>query len=135
MFGGTNSFMLNPMNPTGSSPQSLQLVRDVIPDLGQRLGRFTVLHEPADPDLQVFFHEHVASVVTDLEQAFARNDLTAVYRLGHSLKGVGGSVGYPEISALGERVEETARAGQGVEARQLADTLARWLSLVRENAP
>ena len=135
MFGGVLSFMLNHMNPTGFSPQSLQLVRDVIPDLGQRLGRFTVLHEPADPELQTFFHEHVAGVVADLEQAFAQNDLTAAYRLGHSLKGVGGSVGYPEISALGERLEETARAGQGVEARQLADALARWLILAQERAP
>ena len=127
--------MINLMNPTGFTPRSLQLVSEVIPDLGQRLGRFTVLHEPADPDLQSFFHEHVAGVLTELQKAFAHDDLTAVYRHGHSLKGVSGSVGYPEISALGERLEETARAGQGAEARQLVEALTRWLALVKEVAP
>lgn len=127
--------MLKFMNPTGSTPRSLQIVYEVIPDLGQRLGRFTVLQGPADHDLQVFFHEHVAGVITELQKAFAQDDLNAVYRHGHSLKGVSGSVGFPEISALGERLEEMARAGQGAEARLLVEALTRWLALAQEKAP
>ncbi len=101
-----------------------------MPDLDQRIGRFTVLTEPADSDLQQFFHEHVAGVLPELRAALERADMTAVYRQAHGMKGAGGSVGYPEISALSERLEETAKADQAAEALRLTETLGRWLAEV-----
>lgn len=117
------------MNPTGSTPQAMQILRDAIPDIDLGATRYTVLTGPADRDLQEFFHDHVRANLPDLQRALAEGDWTALYRHGHSMKGSGGSVGYPEISALSEQLEEAANARQVEKAERLVSALAEWLAI------
>ena len=51
--------------------RSLEWVQSLLADLPQRIGRFTVLSEPADPDLQAFFLEHVGGTLPDMKAADA----------------------------------------------------------------
>jgi CheY-like chemotaxis protein len=43
-----------------------------------------------------------------LQEALARGDFETVRRLGHNLKGTGSGYGYPELTALGSRLQEAA---------------------------
>ena len=101
-----------------------------MPDIDQRLPRFQVLSGPPEADLQVFFFDYLTDLLPRLREAVAAPDRVAIARHAHALKGTGGSVGFPELSALGERLEETAKAGLDDDARALIGVLARWLNLV-----
>ena len=52
--------------------------------------------------------------------ALAERNLRVIGRLGHQLKGSGGSFGFPELSAIGERLEISATGG---DAQACADAL------------
>lgn len=118
------------MSTAGSSEQACRLVRDALPDLDQRLPRFQVLSGPPDADLKAFFFDYLTDLLPRLREAVAAPDRVAIARHAHALKGTGGSVGFPELSALGERLEETAKAGLDDDARALIGVLAGWLNLV-----
>jgi HPt (histidine-containing phosphotransfer) domain-containing protein len=67
--------------------------------------------------------------VGQLGDAIARRDFEAARRIGHGLKGVGGGYGFAQITRLGARIEQCARAGgAGLEA--LARELAEYLENV-----
>jgi hypothetical protein len=123
------------MSTAGSTEQALRLVRDALPDIDQRLPRFRVLSGPPEADLQTFFFDYLTDLMPHLHRAGAAPDLVEVARHAHALKGTGGSVGFPELSALGERLEEMAKARQDGDARVLIDVLAKWLNLVRGAPP
>ena len=122
------------MGTAGSLEQAFRMVQGALPDIEQRLPRFTVLSSPPDPDLQVFFINYVKDLLPQLQAAGAAQDLGSVYRHAHALKGAGGSVGFPEISALGERLEELAKASRAAEALALIGILAGWYQLARGEA-
>lgn len=119
--------------PDDAASRSRRLIEVLLPDLDQRIVKFSVLTDRADADLQQFFHDHVSSVLPSIRAALDCNDLAEARRQAHGLKGAGGSVGYPEISALAERIEEVSRNGDAQEARRLVAGLQRWLSEVTEN--
>lgn len=122
------------MSTAGSTEQAFRLVRDALPDIDQRLPRFQVLSGPPEADLQVFFFDYLTDLLPRLREAAAAPDRVAIARHAHALKGTGGSVGFPELSALGERLEEVAKAGLDGDARALIGVLAGWLHLARGGA-
>jgi HPt (histidine-containing phosphotransfer) domain-containing protein len=52
--------------------------------------------------------EHREADVTALRDALEREDYEAVARIGHNLRGNGVSFGFPELRAIGERIEAAA---------------------------
>ena len=44
-----------------------------------------------------------------MQEALARQDYEAIRTMGHRIKGVAGSYGFPDIGAVGQRLEESAR--------------------------
>jgi HPt (histidine-containing phosphotransfer) domain-containing protein len=46
-----------------------------------------------------------------LSGALERHDFESIARAGHNLRGNGVSFGFPELSAIGEALEEAARSG------------------------
>jgi HPt (histidine-containing phosphotransfer) domain-containing protein len=57
------------------------------------------------------FLAHRRLDVITIRAALARNDFEAIGRIGHNLFGNGRSYGFPEMSAIGERLEAAAAAG------------------------
>ncbi len=57
------------------------------------------------------FLEHRRRDLATLAAALEHSDLETIARLGHNMSGNGVSYGFPEISAIGERLEAEARAG------------------------
>lgn len=85
-----------------------------------------------DPDLEDLipgFLENRARDVETLGGLLAAQDLAAIQRIGHSLKGVGGGYGFDGITDIGAAIEKAAESGDAAalapQIEQLADYLSR----------
>jgi HPt (histidine-containing phosphotransfer) domain-containing protein len=54
--------------------------------------------------------------IKSIESALASRDWAQLRQLAHALKGLAGSVGYPELTRLAQPVEASIQAGKFVEA-------------------
>ena len=72
--------------------------------------------------------ERRAEDVELLDDALVRDDFEAVARIGHNLRGNGVSFGFPELRALGERIEAAALTRDSSALREL---VARFHAYVR----
>ena len=110
-----------------SSPsQARHLLAAVIPDFERRLVNYHVLLSAPDPELVAALLDHVREVLPGMQDAARRQDLAALARHAHGFKGMGGSVGLPEISVWGAELEDAARAGRGQDISRLLAALAEW---------
>lgn len=58
-----------------------------------------------------------------IRQAVAAQDYDAIRTIGHRMKGLSGSYGFPEIGAVGQRLEQAARSGDLAAIQQEIDHL------------
>ena len=78
-------------------------------------------------DLQAGFLASLDGYIARLRQAMARDDHAEVMEQAHQLKGLGGSFGYPEITAHATRLEAAIKAGRYPEGKALGDSLCQLL--------
>jgi HPt (histidine-containing phosphotransfer) domain-containing protein len=64
------------------------------------------------------FIEHRRRDVAAIHAALERGDFATIGRLGHNMSGNGVSYGFPEISAIGGRIEAAALAGNEMVVRE-----------------
>ena len=80
-------------------------------------------------DLVPTFMKNRGKELDTLRTALAAGDLDQLRQLGHRMKGVGNSYGFEQVSALGKRIEDGARASDraGLDAciAEYADYLGR----------
>jgi HPt (histidine-containing phosphotransfer) domain-containing protein len=96
---------------------------------GGDAGQIVVMIDPLLEDIVPFFLEKRRQDIAALETALAAGDLIAARKVGHDLKGTGGSYGFDEISRIGQVIEQAAASGDptGVASaiRELRDYLDR----------
>lgn len=112
-----------------------KVILDVMPDLDSRQTKFTVLTEPPDESLFAIFVDYLNGALPEISNAATSGNFPELKRQAHSLKGVGGSVGFPEISALAERIEEVARAEDTPGAHTLLHALKAWFAAIQQDNP
>ena len=87
------------------------------------------LRSPAATALLPRFLEHRRRDVETIRAAMEQGDFETIGRLGHNMAGNGLSYGFPEMSAIGERLEAGALARNEMAVREqlasLEATLAR----------
>jgi HPt (histidine-containing phosphotransfer) domain-containing protein len=80
-------------------------------------------------DLVPTFMKNRAKELETLRSALAAGDFDQMRQLGHRMKGVGNSYGFENVSLLGKKVEDGAKAGDrdalGTHLAEYADYLAR----------
>ena len=103
-------------------------VADLIPGLEGRLDPFIVDTEEVDDELIEVFIGEIKRLTGELQDGIARGDDERVRLAAHSIKGMGGTMGLPEISVLGLEIEIIAREDRLADAKPLIDALAGWLS-------
>jgi len=74
------------------------------------------------------FLERRRREIAVLHSALEAGDHQEIRRIGHNLKGVGTSFGFPDLSDLGHRLESAARAADETAMRALVDEMAAWVS-------
>jgi len=101
---------------------------------GKRYRKQVVYIDPDFIDLIRSFLKGWEKEIGVIRECIARSDMKEAQRLGHGMKGAGSGYGFPEISRLGKRIEEAAKAGNTREIEDAIDMLGEYLSVI-EVAP
>lgn len=108
-------------------PGNVDWVADLIPELEAQLGRFEVATDEIDDELIGVFIEELDRLTKELQEGMQQRDGEVIRGAAHSIKGMGGTIGLPEISVLALTIENAAREGRLPDAAPLVDALADWL--------
>jgi CheY-like chemotaxis protein/anti-sigma regulatory factor (Ser/Thr protein kinase) len=120
-------------------PATLERLREVLAPLAegapkpQRAGGDAIL-VPLDGRLRTLVPRFLSNCGRDLAHlrtALAGGDFVAARAIGHSLRGVGGSYGFGEITRLGGAIEESSMRGDAAGVSGLATQLEDYLSRVQ----
>jgi phosphoserine phosphatase RsbU/P len=115
--------------PDGSRPSLpplASLFLDLIPDMRERAEAFRVSIEFVDDTVLAAFEKQIALAKDTLQAALADNDAAEIRRQAHSLQGMGGAAGTPEISVIGEELSRSAREGDFARCAALTARLDDW---------
>jgi two-component system sensor histidine kinase/response regulator len=69
-----------------------------------------------------------------MQDALVQEDYDAIRTTGHRMKGLAGSFGFPDIGAVGQRLEQAARSRDRAAIRRELDGLATILAGVDQAA-
>ena len=108
--------------------QACAVLLAAIPDLPQRAVPYRMSLGPPDPELIEALVDHIRQHQPAFRAALAGRDHAFVAGFAHGLKGMGGSVGLPEISVLGERLEAACRGRLDGELKRLGAALDAWVA-------
>jgi HPt (histidine-containing phosphotransfer) domain-containing protein len=107
-------------------PRAIEMVRSIIPDLDGRISQFEVETFEMDEELISAFCEELVRICGDLEVGLNTPDDEKVRVAAHSIKGMGGTMGLPEISVLAQEIEMAVRAEDPVRTKTVGDALIQW---------
>lgn len=109
-------------------PGNVEWVAGLVPDLSARIEPFVVDTDEMDEELIEIFIEEIKRLSGDLQTGIDGNDGAMVRMAAHSIKGMGGTMGLPEISVLALEIENRAKEERLADAKPLVDALANWLA-------
>ena len=110
-----------------SIPANTEWVEGLISGLEAKKIPFMVDTNEVDDELiEVFIHE-LRRLTADLQEGLAQNDAELMRMAAHSIKGMGGTIGLPEISVVGLEIELAAKEDRIADAVPLVDALADWM--------
>lgn len=110
-----------------------QLLEKVVDRLPERIEAFTVLTETAPDELRMVFIDHLDAALPEIKASAQCLNYPELQRHAHNIKGIGGAVGFPEISALGEYIEERCRDKQAEPCRASVEALTQWLATLEKS--
>ncbi len=100
--------------------------QDLIPDMVVRAETFRTSWDIMDETILRVFAEQMRLIICALHGAIEDNDADRIRRQAHSLQGMGGTAGVPEISVVGDELSLLAKQGDFERCHQLAERLNRW---------
>jgi HPt (histidine-containing phosphotransfer) domain-containing protein len=124
-------FMVSPhsMNAGGGVMEigrEIEMVRKLVPDLDSRISHFEVEDFEMDDELLAAFCEELDRLSGDLRSGLDTSNYRKTRVAAHSMKGMGGTMGLPEISVLAQEIEQTLDAGQKERCEFLSKELISW---------
>jgi HPt (histidine-containing phosphotransfer) domain-containing protein len=108
-------------------PGTVDWVAELIPDVAAKCEAFTVDTEEVDDELVEVFIDELRRLTGELQDGLEKSDSEMVRIAAHSIKGMGGTMGLPEISVLGLEIEDRAKEEHLDDAKPLIDALTRWM--------
>ncbi len=103
-------------------------VAELVPDVAAKAVPFTVDTEEVDDDLVAVFVDEIRRLTGELQDGLRQGNDEEIRMASHSIKGMGGTMGLPEISVLGLEIENMAKENRLTDAKPLVDALAAWLT-------
>lgn len=114
---------------------ALNLFDDLISDLTNRAEAFRTDMDVLDDELLELFLTEIRRVVDGLFKTIPDQDEHAIREYAHSLLGMGGVAGSPEISVVGEEVSKAAKMQEWERCTILTQTLDKWLHSQKNETP
>ena len=112
-------------------PGNIEWVAELIPDLAARVAPFIVDTDEVDDELIEVFVDEIHRLTGELQDGLGQHNGEMVRMASHSIKGMGGTIGLPELSVLGLEIENMAKEDRLADAQPLVDALADWLATFR----
>lgn len=112
-------------------PGNTEWVATLIPGLEARKTQFMVDTDEVDDELIEVFIDELQRLSGELSEGLESGDMEMVRMAAHSIKGMGGTIGLPEISVLGLEVENCAKEERLSDAEALVSALAQWMTTLR----
>jgi HPt (histidine-containing phosphotransfer) domain-containing protein len=109
-------------------PGNVEWVAKLIPSLAEQRDQYVVATDEVDDELVQVFIEELQRLTAELQEGVRNNDSQMVRMAAHSIKGMGGTIGLPEISVLGLEIEKRAKEDRSQDAGPMVDALAEWLA-------
>lgn len=114
--------------------RAVEMVSELVPDLDGRISQFEVETFEMDDELVAAFCEELDRMTGDLKRGLETGNEEDLRVAAHSIKGMGGTMGLPEISVLAQEIEFKVRDGDLDRCKELSDALINWSSaFVAEN--
>lgn len=88
----------------------IEIVRTCVPDIDTRKEPFIVDTSEVDDELLEIFFEQMDINVNAMKEARANTNMKQAAAEAHSIKGMGGTIGIPELSVLAAELELAAKA-------------------------
>ena len=110
-----------------SLPGNVEWIADLIPALETRVDQFTVDTDEVDDELIEVFMDELRRLTADLQEGIAGNSEESVRAAAHSIKGMGGTIGLPELSVLALEIENSAKDDRLDDAAKMVIGLADWM--------
>lgn len=107
-------------------PRAIETVRELVPDLDGRISQFEVETFEMDDELIEAFCEELDRVGGDLQAGLDEPENEKIRVAAHSIKGMGGTMGLPEISVLAQEIELMLRGGDQERCNMLCGALIQW---------
>ena len=79
------------------------------------------------------FVQSMPKMVTEVKMALEQQDIDVLNRIGHQLKGAGGSYGFPDITAAGLQLEKLAT--ETVNRQQLETAVSELVQVCNRAQP
>jgi len=108
-------------------PDNTEWIAELIPGLDARVDQFTVDTDEVDDELIEVFLSELQRLTGELQDGVVQGDTEIVRAAAHSIKGMGGTIGLPELSVLAMEIENQAKKERLSEATVLIDSLAAWM--------
>jgi HPt (histidine-containing phosphotransfer) domain-containing protein len=106
--------------------RAIEMVRELVPDLDGRISQFEVETFEMDDELVEAFCEELERMSGDLQTGLDSGDNEQIRVAAHSIKGMGGTMGLPEISVLAQEIEFAVRDGDMQRCAELCAALTAW---------
>lgn len=119
-------YSLNGRGGVMAIARAIETVRKLVPDLDGRISQFEVETFEMDGELIAAFCEELERVSGDLQTGVDTSDSEMIRVAAHSIKGMGGTMGLPEISVLAQEIELTLRGGEMDRCTGLCAALIAW---------
>ncbi len=110
-----------------SIPPAEPVFEEMIPGLRRLADAYRVNTAEVDAEILELFVAEIRRVVTALQQAVVARDWAGIRWGAHSLQGMGGTIGAPELSVVGVEMSSAAKREDAARCTSLLGGLQEWM--------
>ena len=108
-------------------PSAEPVFEEMIPGLRRLADAYRVNTSEVDAEILELFVAEIRKVAASLQQAVAAKDWGGIRWGAHSLQGMGGTIGAPELSVVGVEMSSAAKREDAARCASLLGGLQEWM--------
>ncbi|HEY5653793.1 MAG TPA: Hpt domain-containing protein [Pontiella sp.] len=110
-----------------SKLSSIEWISELIPEIETKKNQFRGCADEIDDELIELFIAEMRRLTDELKKGLTQNNAEDIRSAAHSIKGMGGTIGLPEISVLALEIENSAKETRIKDALPMINALSEWV--------